>query len=175
MGPRGHIVATLFRTVKLSGPDACHGPCYHHTVEPATVRVKLVRDGARLPTRATEFASGFDLAACIEAPLTVGNRPVVVPTGVALEVPPGVDAQVRPRSGLARSGVLCTLGTIDADYRGELLVTLYTIAPGIEHVVEPGDRIAQLVFGLLVPARLELAADLAATVRGDGGHGSTGR
>ncbi|MCX7617580.1 dUTP diphosphatase [Tepidiforma sp.] len=144
-------------------------------MEPATVRVKLLRDGARLPTRATDLASGFDLSACIEAPVTVGNRPVLVPTGIALEIPPGIDAQVRPRSGLARSGVLCTFGTIDADYRGELLVTLYTIAPGIEHVVEPGDRIAQIVFGLLAPARFELAADLAPTARGAGGHGSTGR
>ncbi|WBL36083.1 dUTP diphosphatase [Tepidiforma flava] len=144
-------------------------------MEPATVRVKLLRDGARLPTRATDLASGFDLSACIEAPVTVGNRPVLVPTGIALEIPPGIDAQVRPRSGLARKGVLCTFGTIDADYRGELLVTLYTIAPGIEHVVEPGDRIAQLVLGVLAPAGFELAHDLSPTARGAGGHGSTGR
>ncbi|MES4791867.1 MAG: dUTP diphosphatase, partial [Chloroflexota bacterium] len=69
-----------------------------------------------------------------------------------LEIPPGIDAQVRPRSGLARQGILCTFGTIDADYRGELLVTLYAVAPGIEHTIEPGDRIAQLVFGLLAVA-----------------------
>lgn len=139
------------------------------------IRVRLLRDGARVPTRATDLASGFDLSACIEAPLVVGNRPVLVPTGIALEVPPGIDAQVRPRSGLARQGILCTFGTIDADYRGELLVTLYAIAPGIEHTVEPGDRIAQLVFGVLAPARFELVADLSPTPRGAGGHGSTGR
>ena len=144
-------------------------------METATVRVKLLRDGARVPTRATELASGFDLSACITGPVSIGNRPVLVPTGIALEIPPGVDAQVRPRSGLARKGVLCTFGTIDADYRGELLVTMYTIAPGIEHVVQPGDRIAQLVFTWLAPARFELADNLAPTARGARGHGSTGR
>jgi dUTP pyrophosphatase len=144
-------------------------------VEPAIVRVQLLRDGARVPSRATDLASGFDLSACLEAPTVVGNRPVLVPTGIALEIPPGIDAQVRPRSGLARKGVLCTLGTIDADYRGELLVTLYTVAPGLEHTIEPGDRIAQLVLGLLAPAQFELAAELTVTARGAGGHGSTGR
>ncbi len=144
-------------------------------MQPATIRVQLLRDGARVPSRATDLASGFDLSACIEAPITVRNAPVVVPTGIALEIPPGIDAQVRPRSGLARRGVLCTYGTIDADYRGELLVTLYTIAPGLEHTIEPGDRIAQLVFGLLAPAEFQLAASLSATARGTGGHGSTGR
>ncbi|WP_322796452.1 dUTP diphosphatase [Tepidiforma sp.] len=144
-------------------------------MQPAAVRVKLLRDGARVPTRATDLATGFDLSACIDAPLRIGNSPVLVPTGIALEIPPGIDAQVRPRSGLARQGVLCSFGTIDADYRGELLVTLYTIAPGIEHTIEPGDRIAQLVFGLLAPAEFVLAAELGATARGTGGHGSTGR
>ena len=62
-------------------------------------------------------------------------------------MPPGLDAQVRPRSGLARRGVIKPLGTIDADYRGEIFVTLYTVSPEIRHVVEHGDRIAQLVIG----------------------------
>lgn len=141
----------------------------------AVVRVQLLRDGARIPARATDLASGFDLSACIDTPVRIGNAPVPVPTGIALEIPAGVDAQVRPRSGLARKGVLCTFGTIDADYRGELLVTLYTIGPGIEYTIEPGDRIAQLVFGLLAPAEFVLAEELGATRRGSGGHGSTGR
>ncbi|GIW12975.1 MAG: deoxyuridine 5'-triphosphate nucleotidohydrolase [Tepidiforma sp.] len=139
------------------------------------VRVQLLRDGARLPARATELSSGFDLAACISAPVKVTNSPVLIPTGIALQIPPGVDAQVRPRSGLARRGVLCTFGTIDADYRGELLVTLYTVTPGLTYIVEPGDRIAQLVFGLLAPVSVELAEVLSHTARGAAGHGSTGR
>ncbi|GAB4325014.1 MAG: dUTP diphosphatase [Dehalococcoidia bacterium] len=139
------------------------------------IAVKLLRPGARLPERATAHASGLDLYACLEAPVEVGQRPVLVPTGIAIEAAPGLDVQVRPRSGLARKGVLCTFGTIDADYRGELLVTLYTVAPGITHVIHDGDRIAQLVVGRLVEAELIEVAELSATERGAGGHGSTGR
>jgi dUTP pyrophosphatase len=142
----------------------------------AHVRVKLLRPGAKLTVRATEFASGFDLYACLpEGPVFVGQHPVLVATGIAMEVPPGFDAQVRPRSGLARQGVLCTYGTLDADYRGELMVTLYTVAPDIEHTVHDGDRIAQLVISRLVDVELLEAAELSETVRGAGGHGSTGR
>ncbi|MCC7365568.1 MAG: dUTP diphosphatase [Dehalococcoidia bacterium] len=139
------------------------------------MRVKLLRAGAQLPVRATEHASGFDLHACIEAPVAVGQVPVVVGTGLAFEVPPGFDAQVRPRSGLARRGVLSTFGTLDADYRGELMVTLYTTAPGISYTVEPGDRIAQLVITQLADVRIDAAEELGETARGSGGHGSTGR
>lgn len=143
---------------------------------PSMVRVQLLRPGARVPRRGTEWASGFDLYACLDgASVELGQRPVLVPTGVAVEVPPGLDAQVRPRSGLARQGVLCTFGTIDADYRGELMVTLYTTAPDITHIVRDGDRIAQLVFSRLVVPALEPADALSPTVRGAGGHGSTGR
>ncbi len=141
-----------------------------------TIRVKLLRPGARIPARATEFASGFDIHACLEGePVVVGQRPVMIPTGIALEVPWGLDAQFRPRSGLARQGVLATFGTLDADYRGEIMITLYTMAPDIEHTVHDGDRIAQLVVTRLADVAFEEAAELSETARGAGGHGSTGR
>lgn len=141
-----------------------------------TIRVKLLRPGAKLPYRATALASGYDVYACLEnGPVTVGQAPVIVPTGLAMEVPPGLDAQFRPRSGLARQGVLATFGTLDADYRGEIMITLYTTAPGIEHVVHDGDRIAQLVVVRLAPVEFDLVDDLSETARGAGGHGSTGR
>lgn len=140
------------------------------------VRVKRLHEGVPLPVRATEHASGFDIHAWLpDGPLEVGQFPVPIPTGLAIEVPLGFDAQVRPRSGLARRGVLATFGTIDADYRGELLVTLYTVAPDVRHTVRDGDRIAQLVIARLAGVRFELAGDLSATARGIGGHGSTGR
>ena len=140
------------------------------------VRVRLLRPGARLPVRATEHASGFDLHACIEdGEVEVGPRPVVIGVGIALEVPPGFDAQVRPRSGLAKQGVLSTFGTIDSDYRGELMVTLYTVSPDITHTVRNGDRIAQLVIARLAEVALVVADELSSTSRGAGGHGSTGR
>lgn len=140
-----------------------------------TIRVKLLRAGARVPARATEFASGFDIHACIDEPVVIGQHPVMIPTGIALEVPWGLDAQFRPRSGLARHGVLATFGTLDADYRGEIMITLYTVAPGIEHTVHHGDRIAQLVVTRLADVEFEEAGELTETARGAGGHGSTGR
>ncbi|HNM77684.1 MAG TPA: dUTP diphosphatase [Tepidiformaceae bacterium] len=143
---------------------------------PQTIRVQLLREGARVPARATELASGFDIYACLEdGPITVGQRPVVIPTGIAMEVPWGLDAQFRPRSGLARQGVLATFGTLDADYRGEVMITLYTVAPDITHTVNHGDRIAQLVVGQLADVGFERAVTLSETARGAGGHGSTGR
>ena len=141
-----------------------------------TIRVQLLRPGAKLPFRATELSSGYDIHACLEdGPVVIGQRPVMIPTGLAMEVPPGLDAQFRPRSGLARQGILATFGTLDADYRGEIMITLYSVAPDITHTVQDGDRIAQLVVTRLAAVAFEAAAALSETTRGAGGHGSTGR
>ena len=143
---------------------------------PEAIRVQLLRPGARVPYRATELASGFDIYACLaDGPVTVGQHPVVIPTGIAMEVPYGLDAQFRPRSGLARQGILATFGTLDADYRGEIMITLYAVAPDITHTVNHGDRIAQLVVTRLADVEFETALVLSETRRGAGGHGSTGR
>lgn len=107
--------------------------------------------------------------------MALSQVPQVVGVGVAMEVPEGYDAQIRPRSGLGRKGVIATFGTLDADYRGELLITLYTTSPEIEHTVHDGDRIAQLVITRLVDVSFEEVAELSDTQRGAGGHGSTGR
>ena len=140
------------------------------------VRVQLLRPEAKLPFRATEAASGYDIHACFEGePIVLGQRPALIPTGIALEVPLGLDAQLRPRSGLARQGVLATFGTLDADYRGELMINLYTIGPEISYTVHSGDRIAQLVITRLADVEFQQARVLSETVRGAGGHGSTGR
>jgi dUTP pyrophosphatase len=137
--------------------------------------VKALRQGARVPERATEGATGFDLYACVEGELEVGQEPVRVPTGIAIETPMGLDVQIRPRSGLSAQGVMATFGTIDADYRGELLVTMYVLPYRGPHVVHNGDRIAQLVIGRAADVTLEEAEELGATARDTGGHGSTGR
>ncbi len=139
------------------------------------VAVKILREGARLPYRGSEHATGWDLYACLDREVTLGQIPVIIPTGIAVAVPPGWDAQVRPRSGLARKGILSTLGTIDPDYRGELMVTMYTTSPAIRHSIRHGDRIAQLVISRAAEPEFTLVDDLDATARGDGGHGSTGR
>lgn len=140
------------------------------------IEVKVLREGARLPQKASEHASGYDLYACLpDGAVEVGNFPVRIPTGLAFAVPPGLDAQVRPRSGLASRGVLSTLGTLDADYRGELFLSLYTLTPDVRHVVEHGDRVAQLVIARLADVAFALRDELPETERGRGGHGSTGR
>ncbi|MBI4302188.1 MAG: dUTP diphosphatase [Chloroflexi bacterium] len=141
-----------------------------------SLKVKRLRSGARLPQRATQGASGFDLFACIGSPgvTVLGRDPQLIGTGIALEVPPGFDAQIRPRSGLSAQGVGVTLGTIDSDYRGELLVTMYLFGSRSHFEVKDGDRIAQLVVAPLASAQLMDVEDLSPTSRGARGHGSTG-
>lgn len=142
------------------------------------LRVKLLREGALAPRYATEGAAGLDLAAAIDAPLRLapGAR-AAVPTGIAIELPPGHEGQVRPRSGLAAKHgvtVLNAPGTIDEDYRGELAVLLVNLGSD-EHVIRAGDRIAQLVVAPVRRVEVELAGALSESPRGAGGFGSTGR
>ena len=139
------------------------------------VRVKRLRPGARLPERATEGSTGYDLYACLDELLIIGQEPVRVPTGIAIEIEAGYDVQIRPRSGLSAKGVMVTFGTIDADYRGELLVTMFALPYRDPHEVNDGDRIAQLVIGRALVLDMTVADDLSQTARGGGGHGSTGR
>ena len=139
------------------------------------IRVKRLRPNARLPERATEGSTGYDLYACLDAPLEVGAMPIKVPAGIAIEAPHGFDVQIRPRSGLSSKGVVVAFGTIDSDYRGELLVTMYALAAREPHVVHDGDRIAQMVVSRAEHLSLDLVEELSATARDTGGHGSTGR
>ncbi len=116
----------------------------------------------------------FELHACLDAPIEIGTLPVRVPCGIAFAAPEGADVQVRPRSGLSARGVLAILGTVDADYRGELMVTLYRL-PGAEPLtVRDGDRIAQLVVSRAATLDWREVEQLDDTARGSGGHGSTG-
>jgi len=140
----------------------------------AVLRVQRLRPGARLPERATPGATGYDLYACPDGELLIGQEPTLVPTGIAVEAPAGYDVQVRPRSGLSSKGVQVTFGTIDSDYRGEVLVTMYVLPFREPHVVRPGDRIAQLVVGRTAEVTVVEAKALSASERGSGGHGSTG-
>jgi dUTP pyrophosphatase len=143
-------------------------------IETATLRVQRLRPDARLPERATPGATGYDLYACLDAEVEVGQEPALIPTGLAIEAPPGYDVQIRPRSGLSSKGVMATFGTIDSDYRGQLLVTLYVLPYRGHHTVRPGDRIAQLVVGRTADVVIEETAELSGSARGAGGHGSTG-
>ncbi len=149
---------------------------------PTTVKVRKLAhfDPAfELPFYATEQSAGADVRASLpdRGGLVVppGER-VLVPTGLAFEIPPGHEIQVRPRSGLSLKTPLLVVnapGTIDADYRGEVQVIIGNFGT-TPYVVEHGLRIAQLVLAPVWQAKYEEASDLSATARGEGGFGSTG-
>lgn len=142
---------------------------------PPTLKVQRLNAEARLPARATPGASGLDLHACLpDGDVVLGPDPVRVPAGIAIEVPAGYDAQVRPRSGLSLKGIGVAFGTIDSDYRGEVLVTMWVFGSRTEHRVRHGDRIAQLVVARLAELAVVEVAALTPSERGAGGHGSTG-
>ena len=152
------------------------GFCYRRGVSDIlSLKVMRLHPDARLPARATDGASGLDLYAYVPGrELILAVDPVRVPTGIALEVPQGYDVQVRPRSGLSLKGVGVSFGTIDSDYRGEILVTMWVFGSRQEYTVRHGDRIAQLVVSKLADLAVEEVETLAATGRAAGGHGSTG-
>lgn len=133
--------------------------------------------GLDLPSYATIGSAGADLRAAVGTPLVIqsGER-ALVPTGIAMALPANHEGQVRPRSGLAVKFGLTVLnapGTIDADYRGEIMVPLINLGAE-EFVVEHGLRIAQLVVAPFHQADFHVVDDLDDTARGDGGFGSTG-
>lgn len=147
--------------------------------QPISVPLEVLphAEGLALPAYETAGAAGMDLLAAVVEPavLAPGAR-TLVPTGLRIAVPPGFEAQVRPRSGLAlKHGITCpnSPGTIDSDYRGELKVILANL--GAEPFpIERGMRIAQIVFAPVARATWAPAASLDATSRGEGGFGSTG-
>lgn len=143
----------------------------------AELKIKVrAAEGAVLPAYATPGSSGMDIRASEAAVIAAGDRGCVG-TGLYLEMPAGCEAQVRPRSGLAlKHGVtvLNAPGTIDSDYRGEIRVILVNLGKE-EFRIEPGDRIAQMVFAEVRQAELLPSDELSETQRAAGGFGSTGK
>ncbi|SFJ23606.1 dUTP diphosphatase [Thermoflavimicrobium dichotomicum] len=131
-----------------------------------------------LPQQMSVGSSGFDLHAAVSEPVTIlPGKWKLIPTGIAIAMPHELEAQVRPRSGLAlKHGltVLNTPGTIDADYRGEIGVILLNLGEE-SFTVERGDRIAQLVFQQVPKVQFQVVEKLEQTVRGSGGFGHTGK
>ena len=143
------------------------------------MKVKIISNSPYpLPEYSTEMSAGMDLKAALDAPVTLGPlERTMVPTGLFIALPQGFEAQVRPRSGLAAKHgitVLNTPGTIDADYRGEIKVILVNLS-NTPFVINPGERIAQMVVARHEVVQWEQVEVLDDTGRGQGGFGSTGR
>ena len=140
------------------------------------VRVRRVHDDAVLPSYAHPGDAGADLTTTVDVHLEPGER-ALVPTGISIALPEGYVGLVHPRSGLAaRCGlsIVNTPGTVDAGYRGEVKVMLINLDPREPVVLDRGDRIAQLVVQRVERAAFVEVDELPGSVRGDGGHGSTG-
>jgi dUTP pyrophosphatase len=143
------------------------------------IKVKIINQSTfPLPEYATSDAAGMDLKANISR--TISLQPMerqLIPTGIFIELPPGYEAQVRPRSGLAlKQGITClnSPGTVDADYRGELKVILINLS-NTEQLIQPGDRIAQMIVSSVEKVEWQPVTELNQTVRSDGGFGHTGK
>lgn len=141
------------------------------------LKIKLLNDNAKIPTRGSEKAAGWDLYAAIEAPITIkAFETEKISTGIAVALPEDTFGGIYARSGLATKKGLrpanCT-GVIDEDYRGEVIVALHNDTRN-DWVIEPGERIAQLVVEPYIRVKLIEVSELDDTARGEGGFGSTG-
>lgn len=144
-----------------------------------SVRIKIVnRSNNLLPQYATDGSSGMDIRANLDQAVTINPLGrILIPTGLFIELPHGYEAQIRPRSGLAiNHGITClnTPGTIDADYRGEIKVILINLSAE-PHVIQPGDRVAQMIIQKTERAILVPVNELNETERNAGGFGHTGK
>ena len=143
-----------------------------------SIRVKILKEGAKLPTYGSVEAAGADLYACVDAPVTVApGETAFIPTGIAMEVPRGCAGLIYARSGLACKRGLAPankVGVVDSDYRGEIMVALHNHGDAAQ-TVSHGERIAQMVITPVLTPAYEVVSDLDDTERGAGGFGSTGK
>ena len=143
----------------------------------AILKFKKTDPRAVVPARSTEGAAGYDMCACLEVPVTIyPGETVMIPTGISMEIPLGVAGLIFPRSGMASKRGLAPankVAVIDPDYRGEIFIALFNHGK-VHQVIQPGDRIAQMLFIPYFAPELEEVEVLSETKRGDGGFGSTG-
>jgi dUTP pyrophosphatase len=145
----------------------------------SNIQVKIINQSPHpLPAYATEGSAGMDLRANLSGPVELQpSERQMIPTGIFIELPPGYEGQVRPRSGLAaRHGITClnSPGTVDSDYRGEIKVILINLSSEVQ-VLHPGDRIAQLVVCPVVRVDWQEVEEIGVTMRNAGGFGHTGK
>lgn len=145
----------------------------------AKIKVKVINQSSNpLPEYTTDGAAGMDIRANLEKSIVLRSMErFLVPTGLYIELPSGYEAQIRPRSGLAiKQGITClnSPGTIDSDYRGEVLVILINLSQE-EQTIHPGDRIAQIIVSSVEQVKWKSVKKIKATKRNEGGFGHTGK
>ena len=142
------------------------------------VAIKKLHENAVIPTYGSEFSAGADLYACNTEKITIeSHKTVLVPTGLSMEIPEGYAGLIYARSGIASKRGLAPankVGVVDADYRGEVMVSLHNLSGVCQEIYE-GERIAQLVIAPFLAAEFCETDELSDTVRGEGGFGSTGK
>ena len=142
------------------------------------LKIKKLAHNKNIPQYQSCGASGMDLCAAIEAPIELKPlERVLIPTGLKIELEHGYEAQIRPRSGLSiKHGItlINCVGTIDEDYRGEVCVPIVNLSNEV-YVIQPQERIAQMVIAKVEQAQIEVVIELTETARGEGGFGSTGK
>ena len=141
------------------------------------MEIKIRSERGRMPSYETEGSAGMDLQASLDAPVVInpGER-ALIPTGLFIELPPGYEAQIRARSGLAIKkgiGLVNGVGTIDSDYRGEWNIPVINLGQE-PYTIQNGDRIAQVIFSQYIRGEFQPVSEIEKTERGDGGFGHTG-
>lgn len=142
------------------------------------IQIQILKAGAVVPEYKTSGSAGMDLSVCLTENLLLPKGEVVlVPTGLAMAIPNGYEGQIRPRSGFSTKQRIImpnSPGTIDSDYRGEILIPLLNLS-GTDFLLEPGTRVAQMVIQAVVKFPIQVVTELEETERGSGGFGSTGK
>ncbi len=142
------------------------------------LKIQRLAHNVNVPEYKTEGAAGMDLCAAISEPIVL--KPLerkLIPTGLKIELEHGYEAQIRPRSGLSiKHGIslINCVGTIDEDYRGEVCIPIVNLS-NQSYVIQPGERVAQMIIAKYEQAKIEVVTELTDTVRGEGGFGSTGK
>lgn len=141
------------------------------------LKIQRLPHNVNVPEYKTEGAAGMDLCAAISEPIVL--KPLerkLIPTGLKIELEHGYEAQIRPRSGLSiKHGIslINCVGTVDEDYRGEVCIPLVNLSSQ-SYVIQPGERVAQMIIAKYEQAKIEVVTELSDTARGEGGFGSTG-
>lgn len=173
-----NLISKVTKTPEPSNNIEWYFPSnYQGELRGVVLKIKKIKENAEIPQYQTEGSSGMDLCAALDNTIIIPPfQRVFIPTGIAIELPMGYEAQVRPRSGLSsKHGITLVncVGTIDSDYRGEIIVPLINLSDSA-YSIQPGERIAQMIISKYERVGISEVAELSKTHRGIGSFGSTG-